>query len=91
MVLKEIYSDYCRAYEGFANYEALANYKMKHHKNKFANNHIKGIKNFWDMLNIDYLNLMDNRIFLIHLEECKFKYNTKTKQKLILKTVEVDK
>ena len=46
MVLKEIYSDYCRAYEGFANYEALANYKMKHHKNKFANNHIKGIKNF---------------------------------------------
>ena len=42
---------------GLANYEALANYKIKCSKNKFANNHINGIKNFLDMLNIDYINL----------------------------------
>jgi len=29
-----------------ADYEALANYRMKHSKNEFANNHINGIKNF---------------------------------------------
>ena len=40
LVLKEIYSDYQKAYD------SLANYRMKHYKNKFANNHIKGIKNF---------------------------------------------
>ena len=34
LVLKEIYSDYQKDYSG------LADYKMKHSKNKFANNHI---------------------------------------------------
>ena len=36
LVLKEIYSDYQKAYD------RLASYRMKHYKN----NHIKGIKNF---------------------------------------------
>ena len=40
LVIKEIYSDYCKAYD------SLANYKMKCSKNEFANNHINGIKNF---------------------------------------------
>ena len=60
---------------------------MKYSKNEFINNHIKGIKNFLDMLNIDYLNLMDKIEFLASLKECEFKYNTKTARKLILKTV----
>ena len=47
LILKEIYSDYCRAYNGLANCKALANYRVRHSKNKFANNHIKGIKNFY--------------------------------------------
>ena len=34
LVLKEIYSDYQKAYD------SLADYKMKCSKNKFANNHI---------------------------------------------------
>ena len=33
---------------------------------------------------------MDKRI-LLHFKECKFRYNTKTTQKLILKTVEINK
>ena len=40
-------------------YNCFANYRVRHSKNEFVNNHIKGIKNFLDMLNIDYLNLMD--------------------------------
>ena len=51
LVLKEIYLDYQKAYD------RLADYKMKHSKNEFINNHINGIKNFQVMLNIDYLNL----------------------------------
>ena len=34
LVLKEIYSDYQKAYD------SLADYKMKHSKNEFINNHI---------------------------------------------------
>ena len=57
LILKEIYSDYCRAYNGLANCKALANYRVRHSKNKFANNHINSIKNLWVMLNVDYINL----------------------------------
>ena len=54
LVLKEIYSDYQKYYD------SLANYRMKHYKNKFANNHIKGIKNFCRYaISVDQLNLMD--------------------------------
>ena len=49
--ISTIYSDYQKAYSG------LANYRIKCSKNEFANNHINGIKNFWVMLNIYYLNL----------------------------------
>ena len=28
---------------------------------------------------------------LLYIKECKFRYNTKTKQKLILKTVKINK
>ena len=34
LVLKEIYSDYQKAYN------SLANYRIKYSKNEFANNHI---------------------------------------------------
>ena len=63
LVLKEIYSDYQKGYDRLADYEVLANYRMKCSKNKFANNHINGIKNFQVMLNIDYLNLKDKQNF----------------------------
>ena len=39
LVLKEIYLDYQKAYD------RLADYKMKHSKNEFINNHINSIKN----------------------------------------------
>ena len=64
----------------------LANYRMKYSKNELINNHINGIKNFWDMLNIDYINLKDKEN-LFYIKECKFRYNTKTKQKFMSKTV----
>jgi len=41
-----IYSDYWKAYDGLVDYEALAHYRVKHSKNKFANNHTNSIENF---------------------------------------------
>ena len=41
------------------------------------------------MLNIDYINLMNKQNFLLHLKSA-IKY-TKTMQKLILKTVKINK
>jgi len=32
----------------------------------FVNNHINGIKNFLDILNIDYLNLIDKENFALY-------------------------
>ena len=34
-------------YDGLVDYAALADYRVKHSKNEFANNHINGIENFW--------------------------------------------
>ena len=62
---------------------------MKHSKNEFVDNNIKGIKNFLDMLNIDYLNLMDKENFLLHLKSVSL--YIKTAQKLVLKTVKINK
>ena len=47
LVLKEIYLDYQKGYGG------LVDYKVRHSKNEFTNNHINCIKNFQDILNID--------------------------------------
>jgi len=62
-----IYSDCWKAYDGLVDYGAKEHYRVKHSKNEFTNgkNHINGIENFWDMLNIDYLNLkaLRKRIF----------------------------
>ena len=35
-----IYSDFWRAYDGLVDYEAKANYRVKHSKKEFANSHI---------------------------------------------------
>ena len=68
LVLKEFskldistfYSDYYKAYD------RLADYRIKCSKNEFANNHTKGIKNFLDMLNVDYINLIDKENFTLY-------------------------
>ena len=54
----------------------------------FVNNHINGIKNFLDMLNINYLNLMDKENCFILKSAIKY---TKTAQKLILKLLKLIK
>ena len=40
---------------------------VKHPKNEFDNDkdHINGIENFWDTLNINYLNLKEEREILV--------------------------
>ena len=54
-----------KAYSGLVYYKALAHYRVKYSKNEFVNNHINGIKNFLDILNIYYLNLMDKEFCFI--------------------------
>ena len=71
----------------------MANYEVRHSKNEFVNNHINSIKNFcrYAKCRLAKFKCIKKENFLFHLKECEFRYNTKTMQKLILKTIEINK
>jgi len=55
---------------------------MKCSKNEFANNHINGIKNFLDILNIDYLNLHQQIEFYFILKSVSLNITLKQRRSL---------
>ena len=90
-----IYSDCWKAYDGLVDYGAKAHYRVKHSKNEFANgkNHINGIENFWGYAKhrLSKFKGIKKEVFLLHLKECKFRYNngknTKTFYHILLKLI----
>ena len=93
-----IYSDCWKAYDGLVDYAALAHYRVKHSKNEFANgkNHINGIENFFSKRvrkrrTVATAEKPSKENFLLHLKECKFRFNngkdTKTFYHILLKMI----
>ena len=89
----ELYSDCQKAYDGLVDYAALAHYRVKYSKNEFANNHINGKENFWGYAKhrLSKFKGIKKEIFLLHLKECKFRYNngknTKTFYHILVKMI----
>jgi transposase len=78
-----VYSDSFKSYDGLADLGYKKHYRVKHSDNQFADgkNHINGIENFWGLCKVRLAKFrgIHKHKFYLHLKECEFRYNYKSK------------
>jgi len=84
-----VYTDTWRAYDGLV-FDGYKHYRINHSKDQYSDrrgNHVNGIENFWSFAKrrLRKFNGIRRKDFLLHLKECEFRYNERSKlyQKLL--------
>ena len=85
-----IYTDGWKAYDGLI-VNGYDHYRIFHSENEFARgkNHVNGIESFWSFAKrrLAKFNGLTDKNFLLHLKECEFRFNNRSKNlyKILLK------
>jgi transposase len=78
-----LYTDGFKTYDGLVNYGYKRHCRVHHGGNEFANgtNHINGIENFWGLCKVRLAKFrgMNKKTFYLHIKECEFRYNYRSK------------
>jgi transposase len=82
-----IYTDSWKAYDGLI-FDGYKHQRIKHGENQFAKgkNHINGIESFWSYSKrrLSKFNGIPKDKFEVHLKECEFRFNNRTKNLFML-------
>ena len=87
-----LYTDGFKSYDSLVDVGYKKHYRVFHGKNEFAKtdqgvkNHINGIENFWGIAKVRLSKFrgLSKETFYLHLKECEFRFNYKSKVYLIL-------
>ena len=90
-----VYTDGFKSYDSLVSMGYKKHYRVHHGKNEFAKkeqieskgkkrqvrNHINGIENFWGIAKVRLSKFrgMNKKTFYLHLKECEFRFNYKSK------------
>ena len=78
-----IHSDGWRGYDGLVDVGYAKHFRVEHGANEFARgtHHINGIESFWSYAKrrLQKFNGVPARTFNLHLKECEWRFNTKSK------------
>jgi transposase len=78
-----IHSDGWRGYDGLVDVGYAKHFRVEHGANEFARgtHHINGIESFWSYAKrrLQKLNGVSARTFNLHLKECEWRFNSKSK------------
>ena len=78
-----IHSDGWRGYNGLVDFGYKKHFRVHHGNNEFArgSSHINGIESFWGYAKTRLVKFkdMDKNTFNLHLKECEFRFNNRTK------------
>ena len=100
-----MFSDTWKSYDGIVDFGYKKHYRVKHGRGEYVRwetdeidgkfveitNHINGIENFWGLCKVRLTRFrgIKKSHFLLHLKECEFSYNNKSKDlyKILVKLV----
>ena len=78
-----VHSDGWRGYDGLVDVGYAKHYRANHSVNEFARgtHHINGIESFWSFAKrrLQKFNGVLARIFSLHLKECEYRFNNRSK------------
>ena len=89
-----INSDGWRGYDGLVDVGYAKHFRVSHSDNEFVpgTHHVNGIESFWSYAKrrLQKFNGVPNRTFYLHLKECEYRFNNRSKDlsRLLLKLLE---